>query len=154
MEEGGIPTRLEESALKALFLASNDAKWKCLCCSRLNNQSKMLCGWMNSEKVQHLPSTRTKAKKNGHDGIKQYSTKSKISQRQRNSKKGDEIGKGYFRNHKTRKQHIDSYRQEYSTIRQAPEQDDSSTAHNHMYEKVHDPYLLGQLDHRYVLLQD
>ena len=144
--EGDTPARLEESALKILFRASSYSDMKCVCRGRMYNKSKTLCGWENVDKKGNTSNIRIRSRKNGNEGQRQTTTKSK-NQRFREKKTGNESCKKYFRNYKSRKQHIESYRKQFSSIKLSSDQEDSSSPSNH--DKNIDPYLPDKGDHRY-----
>ena len=138
--------RLELSALKVLVQSSHDKGIGCVCCSRLNSNSRGFAGWENPKRKLDLEPIRVKRKKNGSEGQKPTVPKSK-SQKLRLAKQQDNCN-GYFCNYKSRGQHIENYRKEFSTVKLACPEENCISMKNQTLDKIIDPYFPNKADHR------
>ena len=138
--------RLELNALKVLVHSSHDRGIGCTCCSRLHHSFREFAGWENSKRKLDLEPIRVKRKRNGSEGQKLTVLKSK-TQKVRPAKQQSNCN-GYFCNYKSRKQHIEHYRKEFSTVKLASLDENCNSMKNQTMDKTIDPYFPNKADHR------
>ena len=139
--------RLELSALKVLVRSSDDRSIDCVCSSRIYSKHKGLVGWENSNRKNSSVPNRMKGKKNGTESQK-FTVMKPRNPKVRPTKKRESSGKGYFCNYKSRKQHIENYRKEFSTVKLVSPKEDCNPAKNQTLEKIVDPYIPDKADPR------
>jgi len=140
---------IELDALKILARSSSDSTVGCVCCRRFYSKKRGFNGWESSSNERNSESIRTKARRGGGDRQKVPTMKSK-GQKQRPMKQRDTGYKGYFCHYKSKQQHIENYRKEFSTVREAPSEEDSSLMKMQTSEKAIDPYIQDKSDERYL----
>ena len=138
---------IELDALKILARSSYDSAADCVCCRRFYSKRKGFHGWESSSKQRNSESIRTKARRSGGDRQKASTVKSK-GQKLLPTKQKDTGRKGYFCHYKSKQQHIENYRKEFSTVKEAPSEEDCSLVKMQTSEKAIDPYIQDKSDER------
>ena len=140
MEDDG-KALMESNALDSLFDLSKPSQTNCVCCMGVN-KNQLICGWESVNKVNQSKGTRIKVKKPTVNN-KTSAFKCK-NQGTRTNKAENPNNRAYFRNHESRKKHIEGYTNEFSTVRPKPMQNDCVVIKNV------DPYLPTTGDQRFV----